>query len=66
MLLRFLFVLKCESPYKNISLLTLSGKGSKLFETDFTLIIKIETILRKMVAVQEVMYCMFNIQSGRR
>ena len=36
----FLFMLKCESSYKSISLLTLSEKDSILSETDFTLFIR--------------------------
>ena len=32
----FLFVSKCESPYKSISLLILPEKDSKLLEIDFT------------------------------
>ena len=36
----FLFVSKLESPYKSMSLLILSEKGSKLLETDFTLFIR--------------------------
>ena len=36
----FLFVSKRESPYKSISLSTLSEKDSKLSETDFTRFIR--------------------------
>ena len=36
----FLFVSKRESPYKSISLLTLSEKDSNSWETDFTLFIR--------------------------
>ena len=36
----FLFVSKRESPCKSIILLILSGKDSKLLETDFTLFIR--------------------------
>ena len=36
----FLFMLKRESPYKSISLLTLSEKYSKSSKTDFTLFIR--------------------------
>ena len=36
----FLFVSKRESPYRNISLLILSEKDSKLLDTDFTLFVR--------------------------
>ena len=34
----FLFLSKRETPYKSISLVTSSEKGSKSWETDFTLL----------------------------
>ena len=36
----FLLLSKCESPYKSISFLSLSGKDSKLSSIDFTLFIR--------------------------
>ena len=57
----FLFVSKRKSPHKSISLLILSEKDSKLLEIDQ----KIKTLMRKMMAVQEVMYCIFDLQTTR-